>query len=81
MYDTIVNSQLTAVIVDNEHTNTATSTVICIGQAAKQAALIEDAKALLNVASLSHGNDTAVIADVQDAVLLENGAEHVLDVD
>lgn len=34
---------------------------------------------MLHIASLGHGNHAAVIADVQDAVLLENGAEHVLD--
>ena len=36
---------------------------------------------MLHIASLGHGNNAAVIANVEDAILLENRAEHVLDDD
>ena len=36
---------------------------------------------MLDISSLSHGNNTAVIADVEDTVLLEDWTEHVLDDD
>ena len=36
---------------------------------------------MLHIASLGHGNNATVIADVEDTVLLENRAKHVLDDD
>ncbi len=36
---------------------------------------------MLHIASLGHGNNATIIADVEDAVLLENRAKHVLDDD
>ena len=40
--------------------------------------LVNDRESLLDVTSLGHTNKAAVVAHVEDAVLLEDGAEHAL---
>jgi hypothetical protein len=45
----------------------------------EKAALVNDWKALLDIASLSHGDNAAVVTDVEDTVLLEDWTKHVLD--
>jgi len=79
--DLVIDSKLTAVVVDDEHAYTATTIVESVLETLAQVALIDDWKALLDVTRLGHGNDTAIIADVEDTVLLEDRAEHVLDND
>lgn len=76
--DLVVDSELAAAIVDDENPDTATAVGKRILETAEEVALVEDGQALLDVASLSHGNNTAVVTDVEDAVLLEDRAEHVL---
>jgi hypothetical protein len=79
--DLEVNGELAATIVDDEDTDAATTVVKGLGQADEQAALVKDRETLLDVTALGHGDNGTVITDVQDAVLLEDGADHVLDVD
>lgn len=79
--DLVVDGQLTALVVDDKDTDTATAIVKALGEASKEAGLVEDRKTLLDITSLGHGNDVAVITDVEDTVLLEDRAEHVLDND
>lgn len=43
--------------------------------------MVKDREVLLDITGLGHGNDTSVITNVQDAILLEDGAEHVLNND
>jgi hypothetical protein len=77
--DLVVDGHLLAIVVDDEDTDAATAVVEALGEAAEEAALVKDRKALLDVTGLGHGDDVAVITDVEDAVLLEDRAEHVLD--
>jgi hypothetical protein len=79
--DLVVNSHLTAIVVDDKDTNAATAVVEAIGEAAKEAGLVKDRKTLFNITSLGHGDDVAIITDVEDTVLLEDRAKHVLDND
>lgn len=79
MDDLVVNGELTVIITDDKNSDAATSIVERLGKAVKKAALVKDREALLDITSLGHGNDTTVVTDVQDTVLLEDGAEHVLD--
>ena len=81
MDDLVVDGQLTALVVDDKDADAATAVVEALGEASKEAGLVKNRKALLDVTSLGHGNDVAVITDVKDAVLLEDRAEHVLDDD
>lgn len=77
----VVDSKLTALIVDDKHADTATAVLEGVGQSPEEVALIKDRQALLDITSLSDGNHTAVVADVKHAVLLEDRTDHVLDND
>lgn len=79
MDDLVVDGHLAALVVDDEDADGSAAVVEGVGEAAEEAALVEDREALLDIAGLGHGDDAAVIADVEDAVLLEDRAEHVLD--
>ena len=79
MDDLVVDSKLATLIADDENADTATAVVEGVLQTSEKAALVKNWETLLDIASLGHGNDAAVIADVQDAVLLEDRANHVLD--
>jgi hypothetical protein len=77
----VVDSHLHTVVVDDEDADGATTVVEGLGKAGRKTALVKDGQALLDVTSLGHGNNTAVFADVKNAVLLEDRAKHVLDND
>lgn len=79
MNDLVVDGHLAAIVVDDEDTDGATAVVEALGETAKEAALVEDGEALLDITGLGHGDDTAIVTDVEDTVLLEDRAEHVLD--
>lgn len=81
MHDLVVNSHLQAIIVDDQDTDTATTVVEGLGQTLEKVALVKDGKALLDIASLGHGDHTAILADIKDTVLLEDRTKHVLDND
>lgn len=81
MDDLVVDSHLHTIVVDDEDANGATAVVERLGKAGRKTALVKDGETLLDVTSLGHGNNAAVFADVENAVLLEDRAEHVLDND
>jgi len=62
--DLEVDGKLTAVIINDENADTATAIVKSLSEALKELALVEDWKALLDVAGLGHSDDAAIIADV-----------------
>jgi hypothetical protein len=78
MDDLEVDTEFTTLISDDEEADATAAIVECLRETLEQLALVDDGEALLDITSLSHGDDTAVITDVEDAVLLEDGAEHVL---
>lgn len=78
MDDLHLDSQLMAAIVEDEDTDAAAAGLESLLQTRPQVGLVNDLEALLDVAGLGHGGDVAV-SHVQDAVLLEDGAEHGLD--
>jgi hypothetical protein len=75
----IVNSKLATLITNDKNTHAAATIVERVSEAVKQAALVKNRKTLLDITSLGHGNNTTIITDVQDAVLLEDRSDHVLD--
>jgi len=79
MNDLVVNSKLTSSIVDDKNTDAATAIRKGLIQSRPQSTLVNDGKALLDITSLSHGNNAAIITDIEHAVSLEDRAEHVLD--
>lgn len=80
MDDLHVNSHLTAVVGDDQDTDAAAARLKSLLQTAPEAALVDDGQVLLDIASLGHGDDAAIL-HVEDAVLLEDRAEHGLDDD
>jgi hypothetical protein len=79
--DLVVNSHLHTIVVDDEDTDTAATVVERLGETVEQTALVNHGKTLLDVTGLGHGDDTAVLADVKNTVLLEDRTHHVLDND
>ena len=79
--DLVVNSHLKTVVVDDKDTDGAAAVVESLGKTLGKTALVKDGETLLNVASLGHGNNAAVLTDVENTVLLEDRAEHVLNND
>lgn len=81
MDDLVVDGELATLIVDDENTDATTAVVERINEAVEQAALVEHRKALLDITSLGHGNNAAVVTDVKNTVLLEDRTDHVLNND
>lgn len=76
-----VNSHLHTIVVDDEDADAATAVVKGLCQAGKETRLVKDGKTLLDITTLGHGDDTTVLADVENTVLLEDRTKHVLDND
>jgi hypothetical protein len=75
-----VHSHLATVVGDDEDTNAAAARLKGLLEAAPEAALVNDGEVLLDITSLSHGDNGAIL-HVEDTVLLEDRAEHGLDND
>ncbi|KAL3954775.1 hypothetical protein ACCO45_010338 [Purpureocillium lilacinum] len=75
--DLHVDGELAARVVEDQDADAAAARLERVVQARPQIGLVDDGQALLDVARLRHGDDAAVV-HVQDAVLLEDGAEHRL---
>ena len=79
--DLEVDNELTATVVDDKGTDGATAVGKGITDALEQVALGDDGQTLLDIAGLGHGDELAVVTEVEDAVGLVNGAQHGLDND
>lgn len=79
MNDLVVDDELTATIVDDESTDGTTAISEGIADALEEVTLGDDGETLLDITGLGHGDEAVVITEVQDAVGLEDGAEHGLD--
>lgn len=76
--DLHVDGKLTATIVEDKDTDAATARLKSVLEAGPKVGLVDDSKALLDIAGLSHGNNVSV-SHVEDTVLLEDGTKHGLD--
>lgn len=78
MHDLVVNSQL-AITIGNDQDADATSALgEDVVQLRPQASLVDDGEVLLDVSSLGHCNDAAIVTNVKDTILLVDRSEHVL---
>lgn len=80
MNDLHVNGELTATVVEDEDANRATARLESVVETRVEVGLVNNREALLDVASLGHGNDLTLL-HVEDTVLLEDRAEHGLNDD
>jgi hypothetical protein len=62
--DLVVNNKFTAIIMNDKNTDTATAMVKSLSETLKELALVKNRKTLLDVASLSHSDDAAIMANV-----------------
>jgi hypothetical protein len=76
--DLHVDGELTATIVEDQDADAATARLESLVEASVQVGLVNDRETLLDVASLGHGDNVALL-HVKDTVLLEDRAEHGLD--
>jgi hypothetical protein len=80
MDDLHVDSDLTAVIRDDQDADRAAARLESLLEAAPEVALVDDGQVVLDITRLGHGNNAAIL-QVKDAVLLEDRAEHGLNHD
>ncbi len=91
-----IDGELTAVVADDKNTDAATASLEGLGETAPQVGLIDDRQRLLDITSLSHGNNyegladeggdgheqlTGAVLEVENTVLLEDRAKHCLHYD
>jgi hypothetical protein len=81
MDNLVIDSQLMTIIIDDKNANAAAAMVESIDKTLPEVALIEDRQTLLDIASLSHGDDAAIVTNIENTVLLEDGTLHILDDD
>jgi hypothetical protein len=75
----VVDNQLATTVVDDQSTNAASSILVGVANALEETALTDHRQTLLDITSLGHSDDPAVVADIQDAVGLVHRTEHGLD--
>ena len=73
MDDLEVDDELTTTVVDDEGADGATAISEGITDTLEEVALSDDGKTLLDIAGLGHGDELAVITEVEDAVGLVDG--------
>jgi hypothetical protein len=71
----VVDGELLSVVGNDEDTDGSGTASESLLQAAPEVALVDNLEALLDLTSLSHGDELTVIADVDETVLLEDWAE------
>ena len=80
MHDLEVDGELAAVVVQDLDADAAAAGLKGTRETSPEVGLVNDGQALLDITGLGHGGDSAVL-EIQDAVLLEDGAKHGLDDD
>jgi hypothetical protein len=75
MGNLVVDGELLAVVGDDEDTDGSGSTAESLLELGEEVALVDNLEALLDLTSLSHGDELTVVADVDETVLLEDWAE------
>ena len=77
--DLVVNDQLTTTLVDDQSTDAATALGVGVADATVEVTLRDDGETLADVTALGHGDDAAIVTEVEDAVGLVDGTQHGLD--
>jgi hypothetical protein len=75
MGNLVVDGELLSVVGDDEDTDRSGSTTESLLELGEELALVDDLEALLDLSRLGHGDESTVIADVDETVLLEDWAE------
>lgn len=78
MDNLVINHELPAAIVDDQGADTATTITESTIDLGEEAALVDDGQALLDIAAVGHADQTSVLTDVEDAVVLVHRTQHAL---
>jgi len=78
MNDLVVNNQFSPSIIDDQSPHTATPIRKRPVNLVVQATLINDRQTLLDIPTLRHADQAAILTHIQDAILLEDRAQHAL---
>lgn len=70
-----VNGQLLSMIIDNKYSDRARSFSESFSDLIVKVALVDDTEALFDFARLSHADQSAIISDVNESVLLEDRSQ------
>lgn len=81
MNDLVVNNELPSTIVNNQSSNTASTLTISSLDSVEELVVVNDRQTLLHITSLGHADNAAIVANVQNTVLLEDRSQHALHID
>ena len=81
MDDLVVHNQLVTTIVDHQCPHASPPISKSTLNLAVQSTLVDNWQTLLDITTLSHADNAAIISHVQDAILLVDWAEHALNND
>jgi len=81
MNDLVVNNELSATIVNDQSSYTASAIREGSLNIGVKTIVVDDWKTLLDVTGLGHADDETVATNVENAILPKNGTTHALDVD
>jgi len=78
MEDLEVDGELTAMVIEDLDADATTTALEGFRKAGPEVGLIDDGNGLLDITSLGHSNNSAIL-EIKDTILLEDWAEHSLD--
>lgn len=81
MNDLVVDDELPATVVDDESADATASIIEGLAYLSVEASLVNNWKTLLDITGLGHADDGTILSEIEDSVLLEDGAKHALDDD
>jgi len=73
--DLVVNSQLFSVVGEDQHPDGTGTLSERLPQLVEEVALVNDLQSLLDLTRLGHGDELAVVTDIDEPVLLEDRAQ------
>lgn len=75
MHGLVVDCKFLALVGDDQHSHGARTLAVRLAELVEEVALVDDLETLLDLTGLGHGDELAIVTDVDETVLLEDGAE------
>ena len=81
MDDLVVNDELSATIVDDKGSHASAAISKSSANLGVQTTLVDDWEALLDITTLGHADNSTILTEIENSVLLEDRAKHALNDD
>lgn len=78
MDNLVVNGEFASIVIDDQDTDASTAIGKGFIEPGPEIALVDDGQALFDITRLGHGDNITILANIENAILLEDRAEHVL---